>query len=356
LEEYDNRFNIVNSREGKEQSKAVVSAVLEEAQTVPWKRRDSRSQKEMIRRAFEKVDNEAPREVVIPYAKDMSECLDYGKDHIRRNVKKLLALIRACTRLHYLQRPVITNEDDDSRALIAFPEDLLMVLSMGERTLESTFSVLTKSQLETYEICNKLYTEGREITSNSITTEFSSQGKDISQPASHKRLQALHKRGLLNFSDSVSEEKSGSENKRRGKPLDVYVPLGHETFGSVPTKLRDPPMIEKYERSFQKFLNNNKTIFLDKSEKSELSSASSKRTDFGSLGFSKEVGFIINRTWIDPLTGHIENLPFQDPSKPDERVKIDQSTPFDFRGFSSKFGAYLEWQPHCLQDKREKLA
>lgn len=311
LEEYDNRFHILNARDDTEQNRRVVESITNGAEILPWKRRSNSEMKLVCHKIFEIVDADAPKEVVIPYASQLVDSLDFSHAFIRRNIKKLLALVRSSARIHYLQRPIIRDPGEGARAVIALPEDLMMVLSIGERALRSTFNVLSESAIETLEACKDLYNSSEDITKKSVSEKiFARSKKRVSDQTAYKRLDSLVKKGYLWVEEKAIPLENGLGGKIKGKSPMSYTLVGDADLAPSLTRLVEPKKIAAYEDRVQQFLRENgvptdKTINYEQSQVPESADLGGKGQD-SSFSQSNRGGGFMNRCWVDPLKGSLE--------------------------------------------------
>ncbi|MGH2638799.1 MAG: hypothetical protein ACRDF4_05885, partial [Rhabdochlamydiaceae bacterium] len=309
LDEYDNRFHILNARDDPDQNRRVVEAIAENAELLPWKRSTNSGMKKIVQKMFDLIVSDAPKEVVIPYASQLTDSLDFSRSFIRRNIKKLFALIRASARIHYCQRPIIRDMTEGTRsAVVALPEDLNVVLSIGDRALRSTFNVLSETMIDTLVVCIELSSESEEITKKTVLEKLRVKSKKkISEQAIYKRLDGLMKKGFLRTEEKSTPLENGTSGKMKGKTPTIYALVGDADLAPSLTRLIDPERILDYEKRVEDFLAENsvpidKTINFGETKTSESADLDQKKQDLRLLPFGVDAGFT-NRFWVDPLRG-----------------------------------------------------
>lgn len=265
--EYENRFHIINARDDRAQNEAVVDQILKDAATLPWERRDNSRMRMIVQRAYAIVDNEAPKEAVIPFSSLMKEGFDLSRAHVRRNIKKLIALVRASARLHFMQRSILLGKDGLPRAAIAVPEDLQNVLAVGNRALESTFSVMSQAAIETLRACQEIAesAERKEITTKTVFEELQ-KTRSLAEPTVYKRLQTLCKKGFLRADKitpetiAISNDNDSDESKKgkRSQARVIYVLVGSaaEVFRPL-EELAKPDRLKAYHQATAAFVQKN---------------------------------------------------------------------------------------------------
>jgi DNA modification methylase/DNA-binding PadR family transcriptional regulator len=233
---------------------------------------------------------------------------DFSRDHIRRNIKKLRALINASARMHFLQRNIIVN-DQGQRVIIASPQDLKLVLSIGERALQATFNVMSEAAIETYNICRALMERGEDITAKSVFLEIE-KTKPAAEPTIYKRLQSLCHKGFLRAEQKEEQEqeeeglkKSEKQRGKRGRPKIIYFLTGNAAVKPLSTLVAEEKM-QEYEQKLSEYV---KAIFCTpnlkfertRDEKSSnlppLTERSSNQGDPKTNSFNLEVGSTKNR-------------------------------------------------------------
>jgi len=212
--ELENRIWSLATDETREANLEIVEWQLEQAATIPSQRPDFSSKREVVRALVKIVESEAPKDVVIPYAKLLKEPLTilFENTRIRRDNKKLLSLIEYTARLHYRQRPIF--EDEGKQVLVAIPEDLWMAWRVGETAITATFSGLSVPLTQTLAACKKALSENKDLESDLLATSI---GK--TPRTAQKHLEELEARGILTSAAVPGEE---GTKKKRGHPKYVY--------------------------------------------------------------------------------------------------------------------------------------
>jgi hypothetical protein len=194
-EEYENRLHLTRIRDDAGQSQRVVEFILEQAEKPTWdKVTQDGADTEVVRGVFAAAENAPP--TVIPYAKILVDAFSFDRTAVRRNVPKLLGLIAASARIHHKQRVSITGPNGEVN-LVAYPEDLYMVLSIGRKALVQTLDFMSPPIAETLNVCVILAKESVDITVRSVMDRLRSEGVRVAHPTVYKRLKTLEERGYL---------------------------------------------------------------------------------------------------------------------------------------------------------------
>lgn len=219
--ELENRLHRMKVRDDPEQNVKVRDHILEDAEVLPWKKKDYSEDQAVIREVMTKVDAEAPENVVIKYAGELKGILETSEPRVRRNTKKILALIKACARLYYQMRPIVKGPNGE-RVLYSLPEDFWLVWQIGKESLIQTLSGVSEQLKEAVELCGGLYMAKQDITSRHLLDKAREEKKySISALNTAKnRLDALERRGIL----AKSYDESGEIKKgKRGAYLYDYI-------------------------------------------------------------------------------------------------------------------------------------
>ncbi|MHB8603378.1 MAG: hypothetical protein ACYC9R_12165 [Nitrosotalea sp.] len=254
--EYDNRLHLLDARDDREQNQLVVHEILKQEKTLPSNRKNNDDFKKVAQAALEIVDIEAPDKVLIAFADLMEDCFDYNKSFVRRNIKKLLAVIHASARLHFKQRPIIS--DEGKKIIIAVPADLQSVLIFGERALTSTFTILTEPQMETLQACKNLYDRNDEITTKSVFAELQKISKrENKENTVYRRLKSIAFKGYLVPDEKQLVDEKGHAN---GRPLKIYVLAPLEGRAPALSALIEEDRLQKYEEATKALLAQNGSL------------------------------------------------------------------------------------------------
>jgi predicted transcriptional regulator len=213
--ELENRIWSLATDETREANLEIVEWQLEQAATIPSQRPDFEPKRQVIRALVKIVESEAPKDVVIPYAKLLKEPFTelFENTRIRRDNKKLLSLIEYTARLHYRQRP--TFDDEGKQVLVALPEDLWVAWRVGETAITATFSGLSVPLTQTLEACKKVLSENKDLESELLATSI---GK--TPRTAQKHLEELEERGILTSVAAAGEQ--AKKNKKGGHPKYIY--------------------------------------------------------------------------------------------------------------------------------------
>jgi len=220
--ELENRIWSLTTDDSKTTTEVVVDSQLEDAATLPSARPNLEHEREIIRAAMMIMRAEAPDEFIIPYARLLKDPLTRFLEgtRLRRDNKKLLALIRYVARFHYTQRPII--EDQGKKVLVVLPSDLWMAWRIGETAILSTFTGLSTQLKASFDVCKKI-TAG---SNGYVTSEALSDETGKSARTAQKHLEELEERGLLKITSIELPEKiersEKGEKKKRGRRAEVY--------------------------------------------------------------------------------------------------------------------------------------
>jgi hypothetical protein len=106
----------------------------------------------VVKAALLKIDYEAA--VIVPYAEDLERIFSHKIVRARRDVDKLLGLIRVIARLHQFQRPIV--EIGGQRFIVATAQDALAAFQLGSNPLTETLTGLEKRLKDAYEAVKSL--------------------------------------------------------------------------------------------------------------------------------------------------------------------------------------------------------
>lgn len=194
-EEYENRLHLTRARDDSGQSQKVVEFQLKQAEKPIWYRTVVDTNELNVAREVLTMAEKAPP-AMIPYATLLEDAFTYDKPAVRRNAQKLLGLIDACAKIHHKQRASIVGPNGEV-SLIAYPEDLYMVLSVGRIALPQTMRLLSQPMVDTLVRCLEIANKGDDITVRGVMLELESKDLKASQPTVYKRLKTLEQRGYL---------------------------------------------------------------------------------------------------------------------------------------------------------------
>lgn len=213
--ELENRIWSLATDETREANLEIVEWQLEQAATIPSQRPDFEPKRQVIRALVKIVEAEAPKDIVIPYAKLLKEPLSklFENARIRRDNKKLLALIEYTARLHYRQRPIL--DDQGKQVLVALPEDLWMAWRVGETAITATFAGLSVPLTQSLKACKNVLSQNKDLESDALATSI---GK--TPRTAERHLEELEDRGILT-STTVSGE-DAPKKKKKGHPKYIY--------------------------------------------------------------------------------------------------------------------------------------
>ena len=129
--------------------------------------------------------------VIVPFAKQLKTLVDPGMVRSRRDLPKLIRLVRVITILHQKQR--ISFEKNGNVFLVSFPEDLFIALRIAEKTFERTTLGLDQREKHVIEILQKM---------QSVTKRQVAQACKKSITWTFYILQSLTDKGYVDVDDS----------------------------------------------------------------------------------------------------------------------------------------------------------
>jgi len=189
--ELQNRIWVVRVDESKEQNIRVRDAKLQGKEKLPSEKPDFSREKKTIQAAFAIAEEEAPKDVVIPYATLLTPLLDEKETRVRRDTDKLILLIEGITKLFYRQRLIILN-GGDRKVLVSAPEDFWIAWKIGETAIKETFADMTEKDIQVLKWCKELDKDQKQITTKSLA-ELTKR----TDSTCYKWLKALQSKGFL---------------------------------------------------------------------------------------------------------------------------------------------------------------
>jgi hypothetical protein len=219
--ENENRIHVLQVHDDEAMNARVRDSQLDIARSFSWNKKDYTADRELVTKALAYVDKNGPKpdDVILPVCGALRQMLSAKSSAVRRSTPKLIKLVKACARLHFLQRELTA----DGRGVVATPEDLAFVLYTGAGSLEASLSAIPEKAKIVLDICREL-----EKAKLSITTERirANAGDKLPQLGSKKTIRrlvgTLSEAGALN----VSSEKEGKFNVYEVEPLsDSFVHL-----------------------------------------------------------------------------------------------------------------------------------
>ena len=143
--EFLNRLLTIPIDLSEKQTKRIIE-FKGEKNTKPWKYTGDEKWKEVYRNAF-RLLNEYP--VVVPYAEALVKMVDTKKIKSRRDIDKVLWLIKASALVHQYQRATVKVKGKEY--LIANFIDLVNAITIGKKGFERTFDNLHESTVQVME-------------------------------------------------------------------------------------------------------------------------------------------------------------------------------------------------------------
>jgi len=160
--ELENRMLDVPTDESLKQNQFVQDRQLSEKAKLPSQRINTKAEKKLFRAAFTILDDEAPNDVVIPFANELKPVLPNLAPHIRRNTPKLLALIETVARIYYKQLPIVM--DGDIPVIVATPEIFWLTWRIADRAITSAVIGLTDKQKKGWMFCKEMLLSDGQVT------------------------------------------------------------------------------------------------------------------------------------------------------------------------------------------------
>ena len=196
--ELENRISVLNVRDDTAQNILVRDLQLDDAARPPWDLKDPAPDRIIASRALERVRREAPKHVVVPFARALVPILSTESSVVRRNTPRILNLVKACARLHYRQRPVFHGPNGEI-ATIATPTDLALVLYTGERSLRDVLSRVPAKAAIVLQIIKEVLVPAKlPITTENIKLNAGSRKSEIGAIRTvQASVRILRERGVL---------------------------------------------------------------------------------------------------------------------------------------------------------------
>lgn len=201
--ELENRLTVLYVKDDFKQNALIRDSQLSSATVPSWERKDIAAERALASRALRYVMDQAPGEVIIPFAPALAQILSERSSVVRRNTPKLLTLIKSCARLHYKQRRVIQGADG-KRAIVAEPLDLAIVLYTSMRALSAALSATPEKAALVLEVCKELAGAKLPITVESIMLNEKDRPLGAKQTV-RSAVRYLAEKGVL----TESQEKQG---------------------------------------------------------------------------------------------------------------------------------------------------
>ena len=192
--ELENRLTVLNVRDDAGQNRIVRDAQLDAAGRFSWEKRDITRLRAVAAQALRIVREEGPDEAIVPFAHALAPILSAESSIVRRNTPKILDLVRASAKLHYLQRV----RTPDGRGVIAAPEDLAIALYTGQRSLAAILSAIPEKAGIVWEICKGIATGKGDISVENILLNAGIKRPELgSRVTVRKAVRFLADRGIL---------------------------------------------------------------------------------------------------------------------------------------------------------------
>lgn len=192
--ELENRLTVLNVKDDAPQNELVRNDQLMAAKCFPWEKSDPEPARAIARRVLERVWKEGPTAAIVPFADALKPILSIESASVRRNTPKVLDLVRASAKLHYLQRERTSN----GRGVIAQTEDLALALYTGQRSLGAMLSAIPPKAALVWKIAKILDQSMIPITTGAVMVNA---GENRAELGSKRTIRAavdeLVERGIL---------------------------------------------------------------------------------------------------------------------------------------------------------------
>lgn len=193
------------------QTEAIVKYKLNQAELPPKYMRDAKLAEQMakvVRCALRILEDQDGFDVLVsvPYASKLKPMFQARYLRLRRDVDKLLSIIRIIAILHQKQRP--TFEVDGQRYVVALPQDALMAFTICTKQLEETITgVQRRLERVLNAIKEMVLKDIEQITHNTVSSYLMTE-KGETTGASSKRV-GVFMRELMNLG-FLYREKQGT--------------------------------------------------------------------------------------------------------------------------------------------------
>ena len=192
--ELENRLTVLNVRDDSGQNRIVRDAQLTAAGRFSWEKRGVARLRAVAAQALRLIREEGPEEAIVPYAHALTPILSAESSIVRRNTPKILDLVRASAKLHYLQRV----RTPDGRGVIAAPEDLGIALYTGQRSLAAILSAIPEKAGIVWEIAKGIAVGKGDISVEGILLNAGAKRPELgSRVTVRKAVRFLADRGVL---------------------------------------------------------------------------------------------------------------------------------------------------------------
>lgn len=166
--ELENRFDVIQTRDDREQNARVRDTQLAKATLFPWQSRKYEAELRIARKVVEHIDRETRSiGVIVPFARALTPLLRAEQQAVRRHAPKLINMIEACARIHYRQRPIVEGPGSE-RCLVALPLDLLVVLHVGRSNIAQMLGEMSSKMLLTTGLCKELSERQEQVTAPNV--------------------------------------------------------------------------------------------------------------------------------------------------------------------------------------------
>lgn len=218
--ELENRIFVLNVKDDQVQNQIVRDSQLEGARRFSWEKVDFTKEKVIAARALRYIWKQSP-EVIVPFTGSLKSILRTESSIVRRNTPKVLDLIKAGAKLHYLQR----EKGPGEKGIIATPEDLETVLRTGQRSLFPVLEGIPEKCEIVLEICRTLEVSKLDITSENVLLNAGDKRAELGTKSTvRKALHYLAEKGVLTERDERKGKLKVYDLQSGENPLVLDVP------------------------------------------------------------------------------------------------------------------------------------
>lgn len=143
-------------------------------------RKNCEPDRKILRCAIEILRKEAPKQFVVPFARELSPLLKpiMHEPRVRRDVDKLLDAVRALALLHYRNRPIVNDPDTGEAHLICLPQDFYYAWLYGHEAIIGTFTGQTKRYEDVISAITAMKEKSVPITSTTLSHALNLKSRD----------------------------------------------------------------------------------------------------------------------------------------------------------------------------------
>lgn len=150
-DELETRYVRIPIRGGYEKNKTVISSYLEMQSDYSKLNLVKQNKESWISKGVILLDRDF--DIIVPYAKELLDVFDFGKERIKRDVKRLISLTKTISWLYQKQRTII--KDEEGKRLISEPCDFLLAIFIFGDFFELSYSGLDHREEKVLESIKK---------------------------------------------------------------------------------------------------------------------------------------------------------------------------------------------------------